>query len=198
MASWLLKAMRAIEGISRGLQKFCGIACILLVLITVQQVAARYIWQSSSVALQELQWHLFGLIFLLAGAACLASDEHVRVDVFYSQLNPRQKAWINLLGVLLFILPCCWILMTYGWQDVQQARGFHTSITELDSNTKTPGIFSAIGQFFLTGESSPDPGGLPARWIIKSALPLGTLFLFLQAIVLAMQSLRLILKPRSQ
>lgn len=187
--------MHVIEGISRALQKFCGLACILLVLITVQQVVARYLWQASSVALQELQWHLFGLIFLLAGAACLASDEHVRVDVIYSRLSIRKKAWINLVGVIVFVIPTCWILLSYGWQDVQQARGFQ-DLANLEANAS--GSWARIRDFFLAGESSPDSGGLAARWIIKAALPLGSLLLLLQSIVMLMQSLQLIIQTRSR
>jgi len=190
-----------VETLSRFFQRVSGIATIILVLVTVQQVAARYWFQSSSVAIQELQWHLFGIVFLLAGAASLASNEHVRVDIFYSRLTPSQQAWINCLGVFIFLLPCCWILIDYGWNDVIQTRSFDTPSFGEDWSTSKlvhDSMLTRIRDFLLSGEASPDQGGLPARWIIKAALPLGALLMLCQGLVVAAQSLRVILTRRSQ
>ncbi|MCK5088097.1 MAG: TRAP transporter small permease subunit, partial [Melioribacteraceae bacterium] len=67
----------------------------LLVLIVSFDVFTRYFLKESSVAVQELEWHVFALIFLMGAAYTLKADEHVRVDIFYSRLSEKKKAWIN-------------------------------------------------------------------------------------------------------
>jgi TRAP-type mannitol/chloroaromatic compound transport system permease small subunit len=182
-----------IQRLIDGFQKLSAVCCIALVLLTAEQVVARYWFQSSSMALQELEWHLFGLIFLLAGASCLARDEHVRVDVVYSHLKAPTRAWINLLGTLLFLLPTCGVLLVYGWQDMLQARAFtHYGGGLGGAAGEASGWWDQIIQFWLQGEASPDPGGLPARWLIKAALPLGALLMSLQGLVWIGRSLSVI------
>ena len=83
-----------------GLNKWVG--CIvnwfttLLVLVVCYDVFTRYLLEESSVAVQELEWYIFGIIFLLGAACTLNEDKHVRVDVFYARLSDHGKAWVNL------------------------------------------------------------------------------------------------------
>ena len=77
----------------------------VLVIVVCYDVFTRYLLKNSLVAVQELQWHLFALIFLIGAAYSLKHDKHVRVDVFYSRFSPRAQAWVNLVGRLLFLLP---------------------------------------------------------------------------------------------
>ena len=135
----------------------------ILVLVICYDVIMRYLFNSSSVAIYELEWHIFALIFLLGAAYALKHDRHVRVDVFYSRFSPKTKAWVNLIGTILLLLPLCWILITAG--------------------------FDFVANSFRLSESSPDPGGLPARYIIKSAIPIGFCLLFIQAINLIFKSI---------
>ena len=122
----------------------------------------RYLFDSSSAWLQELEWHFFSIIFLLGAAYTLQTDNHVRVDLFYSRFTERNKAFINFFGSLLFLLPFC-ILLIYTSKD-----------------------FVLLS--FKIGEVSPDPGGLPARYILKTVLPLSFLFLLLQSLSLLFKS----------
>ena len=135
----------------------------LLVLIICYDVIMRYLFNSSSVAIYELEWHIFALIFLLGAAFALKHDRHVRVDVFYSKFPKKIKALVNLLGTLLFLLPFCWILVTEG--------------------------FDFVANSFRFLESSPDPGGLPSRYLIKGAIPIGFSLLLIQAISLICSSI---------
>ncbi len=135
----------------------------LLVLIICYDVVMRYLFNSSAVAIYELEWHVFALIFLLGAAFALKHDRHVRVDVFYSNFPKRVKAWVNLVGTVLLLGPFCWILIIEG----------------SDFTANSFGLF----------ESSPDPGGLPARFVIKAAIPVGFSLLFIQAISLVFKSI---------
>jgi TRAP-type mannitol/chloroaromatic compound transport system permease small subunit len=138
-----------------------------LVIVVCYDVFTRYLLKNSLVAVQELQWHLFALIFLIGAAYSLKHDKHVRVDVFYSRFSPRAQAWVNLVGSLLFLLPFC-IIVIYSSQ-------------------------TFVANAFRIGEISPDPGGLPARWILKAAIPAGFVLLLLQGLALASRSLLTIL-----
>lgn len=131
---------------------------LCLVLLVCYDVGMRYLFQSGSVALQELEWHLFALIFLLGAASTLKNDGHVRVDVFYQSkwFSPQARIWINLLGNLAFLLPFCLIIITASWPFVRNA--------------------------FLQNEGSPDPGGLPYRYLLKAVIPLAFSLLALQGI----------------
>ena len=134
----------------------------VLVLVTCYDVFTRYVLNESSIALQELEWHLFAIIFLMAAAYTLIKDEHVRVDVFYSRFSEEKKAWINFLGAIFFLIPFC-VLAIYT------SKNF-------------------VINSFMFKETSPDAGGLPARYIIKAFIPVSFIFLLFQGISLAFKS----------
>lgn len=143
-----------------------------LVLVVCCDVFTRYVLKRSSVAVQELEWHLFSLIFLIGAAYTLKHDKHVRVDVLYSRFSPRAQAWVNLAGSLLFLIPfCCMVI----W-------------------SSHPFVASA----YRLGETSPDPGGLPARWVLKAAIPLGFALLLIQGLALAFRSVSSIASANEQ
>ncbi len=134
-----------------------------LVLVVCYDVFTRYFLKKSSVAVQEVEWHLFAIIFLLAAAYSLKHDKHVRVDIIYARLTAKKKAWINLIGSLLFLIPFCLLVI---WS----SENF-------------------VINSFKFRETSPDPGGLPARYILKSAIPVGFLLILLQGLALAGESI---------
>lgn len=134
----------------------------LLVLVVSYDVFVRYLFGESSVGLQELEWHIFSLIFLVATAFTLKVDEHVRVDVFYTRFAPKKKAWLNLLGSVFLLIPFCIIVIL--------ASESFVSIS------------------FRINETSPDAGGLPARYILKAFIPISFFLLLLQGIALAFKS----------
>ena len=139
-----------------------------MIFIIVSDVFFRYVFSKTSAATYEIEWHLFGLMFLLGAAWTLDQDKHVRVDLFYQTFSPKMKAFINLIGTLIFLIPFCWV----------------TLITSIDF----------VRSSFLLNETSPDPGGLPARYLIKLAIPMGFGLLILQGIVVIINSIKTLLK----
>ncbi|MEW5754690.1 MAG: TRAP transporter small permease subunit [Pseudomonadota bacterium] len=152
----LQRLVGAIDGFSEWTGRAVAWLVLALVLLIAYDVTMRYLFTSGSVALQELEWHLFALIFLLAAAYTARHDAHVRVDIFYSRCAPRTRAWIDLLGGLFLLLPFCLLIIYCSWPFVLNSFAMH--------------------------ESSPDPGGLPARYLIKAAIPAGFALLMLQGI----------------
>ncbi len=160
--------INGIQSLSRFLGKTISWSSIILIFIIISDVFFRYVFSLTSAATYEIEWHLFGLMFLLGAAWTLDQDKHIRVDLFYQRFSPKTKALINLIGTLIFLIPFCWI----------------TLITSIDF----------VQSSFLLDETSPDPGGLPARYLIKLAIPIGFGLLMLQGIVVIINSIKTLLK----
>lgn len=166
--------MEAIKTITRWIDNMnewvgSGVAWVTLglVLVVFVDVVMRYLFNKSYVFTQELEWHLFGFIFLMGAGYTLLHDGHVRVDIIYQRLGIKGRAWTNLLGVILFLIPGCIMVITTSWQ------------------------FAANS--FSMMEGSPDPGGIPFRFIIKGCIPLGFTLLLLQGFSLGLHSFMQIL-----
>ncbi len=147
-----------IDNMTEWVGKTASWLVLALVLLICYDVAMRYLFQQGSVALQELEWHLFALIFLLGSAYTLKHDEHVRVDILYQSrfVSDKQRALINILGTLFFLFPFCILVLVSGWPFVENA--------------------------FYYNEGSPDPGGLPYRYLLKGSLLVAFTLLLLQGI----------------
>lgn len=163
----LRKFIAAIEAMNEKVGYLVSWLTTLMVLIVCYDVFTRYFLKRSSVAVQELEWHLFAVIFLLGAGFAFKHDRHVRVDLFYARLSPKGRAWIDLLGALFFLIPFAALIIWTSYTFVHNA--------------------------FVIRETSPDPGGLPARYILKAALPAGFALLLLQALAHAGKALLLIL-----
>jgi TRAP-type mannitol/chloroaromatic compound transport system permease small subunit len=104
-----LKALRwyvkFIDGLNEKVGYFTAWLTTLLVLVVCYDVFTRYVLNSSKVAVQELEWHIFSVIFLIGAAYTLLKDKHVRVDVFYMKMPEKIRAWIDFLGNLIFLIP---------------------------------------------------------------------------------------------
>ena len=146
--------IRTIDALTERTGQAVSWLALLLVLVVVYDVFTRYVMSSSSVAVQELEWHIFSLLFLLSASYTLKHNKHVRVDIFYVRLTEKQRALVNIIGGLLFLIPFTMLVVFASWPFVSNS-------------------FSIL-------ESSPDPGGLPYRFLLKGAIPLGFLLLFLQ------------------
>ena len=124
-------------------------------LISAGNALMRYTIHYSSNAWLEIQWYMFGAMFLLAAGYALKHDEHVRVDVFYSKMSPRTQAWVDVFGDLLFLMPMAVII---AWLSIPMVvNSYHIQ------------------------EHSSDAGGL-LRWPIKIMIPLGFALLALQGV----------------
>ena len=124
-------------------------------LISAFNALMRYTINYSSNAWLEVQWYMFGAMFLLAAGYALKHEEHVRVDVFFSQMTPKQQAWLDVFGGIFFLMPMALII---AWMSIPMVvNSFHIQ------------------------EHSSDPGGL-LRWPIKIVIPIGFLLLAIQGV----------------
>ncbi len=153
--------------INEGIGKTVAWLTTCLVLFMCFDVIRRYLFNETAVWITEMEWHLFALIFLLSAGYALKHDKHVRVDLFYANFSPKRKAWVNLIGTIVFLIPWCLIIIMASYNYA------HNS--------------------YMINESSPDPGGLPARYLIKFSITLGFILLLLQAISLLLTSIATIL-----
>lgn len=157
------RLIRLIDQLNEGCGRAVSWCTTALVLVVCIDVFFRYQMGRSSPWGMELEWHLFALIFLLGAGYTLKHDEHVRVDLFYDRFPLRDKAWVNFLGSLLFLLPWTALLLYFSLQFAYSS--------------------------FLIREGSSNPGGLPMRYLIKAAIPLGFFLLFLQGVAELLRAL---------
>ena len=146
----------AIDRLNDIFGKMAAFAAFALAFLVFYDAFMRYLFHSGSIALQELEWYLFDLTFLLSAGYALRHDKHVRVDIFYERFSPRLRAYIRFWDSLLLITPFSLILLYYALDFTWQS--------------------------FVQHEASSDPGGLKERWIIKAAIVFFALLLLLQAI----------------
>lgn len=155
-----------LKGIHR-LNEFTGRAVswlnLALVLLVCGDVISRYIFNESAAWVMELEWHLFALVFLFGAGYALKHGRHVRVDLFYQRMAPPDRALVDAVGGLVLLIPWCILII---WLSFDYAR-----------------------VSFLVGEGSPDPGGLPARYLIKFAIPVSMVLLLLQAIAMVWEAI---------
>ncbi len=156
MKSFLLNIRHAIDQLNEWIGGRIAWLTALLVLLTVLDVVWRRLLNNTQTWIMEMEWHLFALIFLLGAGYAYKHDRHVRVDLFYARFSSRDKAWVNLIGNVLFLMPWCAVLIWF-------AAGFAWNA-------------------FKIREASPDPGGLPARYVIKFSIVVGAVLLMLQGI----------------
>jgi len=151
----LLKLSSGIDALNERVGRLVIWLVLAATLISAGNAMVRYGLNTSSNAWLEIQWYLFGLIFLLGAGYTLKHNGHVRIDVLYGRFSSRTKAWVDLLGGLLFLLPMSGIIAWLGWD-----------------------FFLAS---YAVDETSPDAGGL-LRWPIKLAVPVGFALLWLQGV----------------
>ena len=138
----------------------------LLVVVVFTDVMMRYLFNTSFVFTQELEWHIFAFIFLMGAGYTLLYDGHVRVDIIYQRLSTKGQAWVNFICCFVFLFPGC-LLVIYT------SYGF-------------------AAEAFRLMEGSPDPGGIPFRFILKSCIPIGFSLFILQGVSLMLNSLLVI------
>ena len=151
----LLAVSRAIDFVN---EKFGWVADWLVLLscaISAANAFSRYAFSISSNAWLEIQWYMFGALVLLGASYTLKKNEHVRVDIVYSNISTRAQIWIDIVGGFLFLLPAAIILAYLSW----------------------PVFYNS----WAIDEVSTNAGGL-VRWPIKLFLPVGFALLTLQGI----------------
>lgn len=156
---------RFITNIVNMLAKVVAFLLLLMVLNVSYDVMMRYLFHNSSVGMQEMEWHLFAVIFLFGISIALKEEGHVRVDFLYDTFSPRKKAVVNIFGTIFFLMPMALLIATGSLEYVKDA--------------------------YITNEISEDPGGLPFRWLIKGMIPLSFCFLLFSAVGYVLQNIRL-------
>ena len=126
---------------------------LLLMAIIVGNVILRYAFGLGHVEVEEIQWHIYSFGFLLGLSYAYQADAHIRVNVLHERWSPRTQAWIELYGILLFLLPFIAVILIFS--------------------------FPFVAASYELGEVSQSSGGLPYRWIVKAGLPAGFLLLLL-------------------
>ena len=146
------RATRVLERGIAWIGVFIGWATLVpLIGVSVYDMVGRQFFNTGSTRLQELQWHFFMALVMLCLGYVYLRDGHVRIDILRDHMRPRMRAWIELVGCLVVLVPFCLMLIVFGGELAHGA--------------------------FVTGERSRAPLGLPMRWIIVSSLPLGGLLL---------------------
>ena len=151
----LLAVSCAIDWINARLGVVACWLVLIACLISAGNAGSRYLFSESSNAWLEIQWYLFSGIFLLGASYTLKVNEHVRVDLIYAHVSPRTRLWIDVFGIICFLLPATIILTKMTW----------------------PFFYDA----WLRNEDSNNAGGL-VRWPVKLLLPVGFFFLTAQGI----------------
>jgi len=138
-----------IEMFYKKITKALGILLFIVMLLMTFNVAydaiARYAFNTGSIAMQEMEWHLFSVLILIGMSYALMEEGHVRVDLLYDNWSVQKKAKINMMGAVIFIVPLALLIATNSVDFVMEAYTSH--------------------------EISGDPGGLTHRWIIKALIP---------------------------
>lgn len=156
----LLAFADGVDALTRIVGKLATALLLLLIALVGWNVFGRYIAGGSSVALQELEWHLLGPIALLGVTVLMLEKGHVRVDMLYNQLSPRAQHVLDLISML------CGVAISLLF--IKYSAGF-------------------VESSWSIGEGSPDPGGLPARYVVKAAIPVGFALLALQCLANAIR-----------
>ncbi len=145
-----------LDRISKTAGYTAAILVVLLSLLVSYDAGMRYLFSEGSIALQEIEWHLFDIIFLLGLSYALKHGKHVRVDIFFERYSHDTKAVVQIVSMLLLLIPFSLMFLNDA--------------------------LDMAWQSFLQHEVSPDPGGLSDRWIIKAMLVFAFVLLLLQSL----------------
>ncbi len=153
-----------INRFNKGMGTFVSRLNIALIALITIDVIFRYIFHITKTWVLELEWQLFALIFLMGSAFTLSEDKHVRVDIFYIKFSPRVQALVNILGYFMLLIPWCLLVVYTAFRYAYHA--------------------------WQTMEGSPNPGGLPYYFIIKSIIVFAFVLLAMQGLVQILLELR--------
>ena len=151
----LLQFSRLVDAVSEAVGRAAIWLVLVVVIISAGNAVSRFALNMSSNGWLEIQWYLFSGIFLLCAAYVLKKNEHIRIDVIAGRLSERGQNWIDVFGILVFLLPMALIIAYLSWPIFMNA--------------------------WNSGEMSPSPGGL-IRWPVRLLMPIGFALLILQAL----------------
>ncbi len=155
----LLSVVQGIDRLSNAIAEAVKWLALAMVLMVAGLVIARYVFGLTTIKAQESVLYMHALLFLLAAPAALLSNGHVRVDIVYEKLGPKGKAWVDLAGTLLLLMPVAIVIFKYGGAYAARAWAIH--------------------------EGSPEVNGLPLVYGLKTAIPVFAALMLLQGAAMA-------------
>ena len=162
----LVAAVRLLDGLNDRIGRATAWLALAMVLIQFVVVVLRYVFSIGFIMMQESVWYLHGIVFMVGAGYTLLHNGHVRVDIFYRDASPRTKAWVDLLGVVVLLLPVCWLISHYSSSYVINA--------------------------WRVFEGSTETGGIPLVFALKTVIWAFVVLVALQGISLALRSILVI------
>lgn len=160
------KTVQIIDYINDVIGRSIAWLTVVMVLVTFLIVVLRYAFSIGWIAMQESVVYLHAVVFMLGAGYTLKKNKHVRVDIFYEKMSTRTKAWVDLSGSLLLLVPFCLFIIYISWNYVSLS-------------------WSLL-------EGSREAGGLPAVFLLKTTIPVMAGLLLLQGIAQALRSILLL------
>ena len=160
--------VNGLDRVSRATGKLAAYLCLLMAVVTGLVVILRYGFNLGSGALQESISYLHAAVFMLGAAVTLQRGAHVRVDIFYRSCSRRHRAWIDSVGAIVFLMPLCVFITWVSWDYVAES--------------------------WVIRESSADPGGLPAVFLLKSLIPIMAVTLLLQGFAEVLRNVAILME----
>jgi len=151
----MVTAVTRIEWLVDRIGQAASLLALVIIVLMGCNVLLRYSLSLGSVWAQELEWHLLAALILFGMSYALLRGDNVRVDIFYSRYSPQTKRQIDIVSAIL-TMAIAIVMIMLSWK--------------------------YVGQSYAIAEKSPDPGGIPMRWLVKAMLPAGYGLLFLQAL----------------
>lgn len=150
------QVVRLIERINELLGKSVALLVLFMAVLTLLIVVLRYVFDIGSIALQESVLYMHATLIMLGLSYALQTDSHVRVDIIYTRLRPNVKRLINIGGHAIFLIPFAVLLIVYSWDYVLAS--------------------------WRVQESSPEVGGIPGIYLLKTLIPLSAALLIAQSL----------------
>jgi TRAP-type mannitol/chloroaromatic compound transport system permease small subunit len=166
----LIRWADGIDRLNRAIGRGAAWLCVLIVVLQFALVVARYVFSIGSIKLGETVIYAHAGLFMLAAAWTLQAGGHVRVDVFYETMSERAKAWVDLVGTLVFLLPFTVMLLWLSWP------------------------YAARSWAIL--ERSQEASGLPLVFVLKTLIPLFAMLLALQGVAQAIRAATVLRRSR--
>ena len=159
----LIRVSETLDRVITKIGKIAAWAGLALIVVTIFDVVTRRFLVLGSTKLQDAEWHLHVVLFAFCLGFAYLKDSHVRIDLLREQLKERTQWWIEVIGILVFLLPFCILIIWFGIDFVHRA--------------------------YDTNEVSASATGLSHRWMIKAVIPLGFTVLALSGIAILLRKI---------
>ena len=166
------KVSAGLDGIVRFIGELTSWLCILLVAAIIVQVILRYVFGRGLVVLEELQWHFYGVMIMIAIPYAVITDSHIRLDLLHSRFSQRKKEWVEIFGIIFLLLPMIIVIFLHSLDFVSDS--------------------------WRVNERSDAPMGLCCRWAFKSFIPIGMGLLGVAVISRLIRAVAFLRKSRAE